>query len=114
MLSHESLCAMALELPGTEPGTAWGQSVVKVGKTSLFFWNPQWQAAVFGVDFDTRDFLIEADPATFFTTNHHRNYPCVLARLETVDEDWVREQLKRAWRAKAPKRLQKQYEETLK
>lgn len=105
---------MALELPGAEPGTAWGQAVVKIGKTSLFFWNPTWNAPVFGVDFDTRDFLIEADPETFFTTDHHRNYPCVLARVETVDPEWVREQLKRSWQAKAPKKLQKQYDNALK
>ncbi len=111
MLSHDRLIAIALELPAAERGTAWGQAVVKVGKKSLFYWNPTWNAPVFMVDFDTRDFLIEADPETFFTTDHHRNWPCVLARPDTVDEGWVREQLKRAWRAVATKTLQKQHPE---
>ena len=83
MLTAERLQDIALELPGTERGTAWGQPVVKVGRTSLYFWNPKW-GPVFGMDFDTRDFWIEADPETFFTTDHHRNYPCVLARPERV------------------------------
>lgn len=109
MLTLDRLCEIALELPGTEPGTAWGQPVVKVGKTSLFFWNPKWQAPVFGMGFDERDFLIEVDPDTFFTTDHHRNYPCVLARPDKVDEAWVREQLKRIWFARAPKKLLKMY-----
>lgn len=109
MLTNDRLCEIALELPGTERGTAWGQPVVKVGKTSLFFWNPTWQAPVFGMDFEERDFLIEADPDTFFTTDHHRNWPCVLARADKIDEDWVRERLKKLWLAKAPKKLQKEW-----
>ncbi len=114
MLTQNTLIAMALELPGAEPGTAWSEAVAKVGGKALFYWNPQWQAAVFNLDFDTRDMLIEADPETFFTTDHHRNWPCVLARPETVDEGWVRLQLLRAWRRHAPKRLQKQHPDLLK
>ena len=108
MLTHDRLCEIALELPGTEPGTAWGQPVVKVGKSSLFYWNPTWDAPVFFVTFDERDFLIDVDPETFFTTDHHRNYACVLARPGKVDEDWVRQQLKRTWFTKAPKKLVKE------
>ena len=113
MLSHERLCAMALELPATEPGTAWGQAVVKLAGKSLFFWSPKWNAPVFGMDFDTRDFLIEADPETFFTTDHHRRHPCVLARPEGLDEDWARAQLRRSWRAHAPKTLARQHPDLL-
>lgn len=114
MLTHDRLCEIALELPGTEPGTAWGQAVVKVGKTSLFFWNPTWEAPVFFVAFDERDFLIDVDPETFFTTDHHRNHPCILARPDTVDEDWVRQQLKRTWFVKAPKKLIKEWADRVK
>ena len=105
-LTAERLQEIALELPGTERGTAWGQPVVKVGKKSLYFWNPKW-GPVFGMDFDTRDFWIECDPETFFTTDHHRNYPCVLARPERVEEDWVRERLRESWLRLAPKKLLK-------
>ncbi len=107
MLTNDRLCEIALELPGTERGSAWGQPVVKVGKTSLFFWNPTWRAPVFLMSFDERDFWIEADPETFYTTNHHRNSQCVLAHPDKVDEDWVRAQLKRSWMARAPKKLLK-------
>ena len=113
MLTNERLCQIALELPETERGTSWGQPVVKVGKKSLFFWNPKY-GAVFGMSFDDRDFWIEADPETFFTTDHHRNYPCVIARSERVPEDWVRQRLKESWLANAPKKLLKQYSESLK
>jgi len=52
VLTAERLRDIALELPGTEAGTAWGQPVVKVGKKSLYFWNPKY-GPVFGMDFDT-------------------------------------------------------------
>jgi hypothetical protein len=109
MLTNDRLCEMALELPATERGTAWGQPVVKVAKKSLFFWNPKY-GPVFGMDFETRDFWIEVDPDTFFTTDHHKGYPCVLARPERVPEDWVRERLKDSWRRNAPKKLQKEWD----
>ncbi|MGZ6041750.1 MAG: MmcQ/YjbR family DNA-binding protein [Asticcacaulis sp.] len=112
MLTNDRICEMALELPGTERGTAWGQPVVKAGGKSLFFWNPK-HGPVFFVDFDQRDFWIEVDPDTFFTTDHHRGHPCVLARPERVPEDWVRERLKESWRDKAPAKLRKSIDPSL-
>ena len=106
MLTADRMQDIALELPGTEAGTAWGQPVVKVGKASLYFWNPKY-GPVFSMSFDIRDFWIEADPDTFFTTDHHANYPCVIARPERVDEDWIRQRLRETWLAKAPKKLVK-------
>ena len=46
----------------------------------ILYWNAQHDCPVFKVDFEERDFLIEADPETFFTTDHHRPWPMVLAR----------------------------------
>ena len=34
---------------------------------------------------DERDMLIEAEPRTFHITDHYKNYPTVLARLEYLD-----------------------------
>ncbi len=84
-----------------------------MGKTPLSYWKPDHACPVFKVGFDERDFLIEADPDTFFTTDHHRNYPCVLARCEGLDEDWVRVRLKTLWLAKASKTLRKSFEAKL-
>lgn len=51
---------------------------LKVGKTFLFYWNGDHGCPVFKLGFDERDFLIEVDPETFFTTDHRRNWPSVL------------------------------------
>ena len=113
-LTFERLSRMAMELPGVEVGTAFGAPTYKVGRKSLFYWNGDHGCPVFKVDFDERDFLIEADPETFFTTDHHRNWPCVLARPDRVDIDWVRRNLERVWRAQAPKTLRKAHDEGVK
>lgn len=107
MITQRDLIDMALELPGVTEGTSWGQAVAMVGKKAMYYWNPSLNMPVFKVEFDERDFLIEADPDTFFTTDHHRHWPLVVARPERLDAGWVRENLKRVWKKQASKTLQK-------
>jgi hypothetical protein len=59
---------------------------------------------------DERDFRMEADPATFFVTDHYRGYPIVLVQLNRVERADLRELLEVAWRRIAPKRLVAEYE----
>jgi hypothetical protein len=54
-----------------------------------------------------RDFRMQADPETFFVTDHYRGYPTVLIRLARVTPGDLREVLREAWRRQAPKRLVK-------
>jgi hypothetical protein len=53
---------------------------------------------------------MQADPETFFTTDHYRGYPTVLVRLAIVDEDHLREVIDQAWRLRAPKKLIAEYD----
>jgi hypothetical protein len=39
---------------------------------------------------------VRADPKTFFITDHYRNYPSVLARLDRLSADDLRKLLARA------------------
>src|SRR5205823_9874076 len=59
---------------------------------------------------DERDFRMQADPETFFTTDHYRGYPTVLIRLARVRTADLRDILEQAWRRSAPKRLIAEYE----
>jgi len=54
--------------------------------------------------FEQRDELIAADPETYYTTDHHRNYPWVLARLSKLHTDAVHDLLQIGWRSAAPKK----------
>jgi hypothetical protein len=62
------------------------------------------------VPFDEREMLCEADPATFHFTEHYRNYPTVLGRLERLDASTLRGYLTRQWRHNAPRTWLKAWE----
>src|SRR5215475_10205696 len=52
-----------------------------------------------------KESLLAADPAKFFITDHYRDYPAVLVRLDKVDARELRELLTDAWRCQAPRTL---------
>ena len=45
---------------------------------------------------EARELLVRADPETFFVTEHYRNYPSVLARLDRLSAADLRKLLARA------------------
>jgi hypothetical protein len=53
------------------------------------------------MDFEQRAALMEADPETYFLTDHYLNYEWVLVRLDRVHPDALRDLLRGAWRAAA-------------
>ena len=53
--------------------------------------------------------LIADDPEVYFTTPHFDGYPAVLAPLERLDEDALREVVVEAWLARAPARLVREW-----
>ncbi|MFT4091815.1 MAG: MmcQ/YjbR family DNA-binding protein [Asticcacaulis sp.] len=112
MLTFEQLRTMVLSYPDTVETTSWEARSFKVNNKVILFWNPKYDAPVFKVDMPERDFLIEADPETFFTTDHHRPYPLVLARPEKVDIGWVRANIERVWRAQVLKKTLKIYDQS--
>jgi hypothetical protein len=107
----DSLKALALDLdlPGVSEAASGGPALKAHGRLWVW-WSPHEDAPVFKVPFEEREFLIEADPDTFFFTPHYRDYPHVLVRPEKLDPDWARANLIRVWRAQAPKRLLKAYD----
>lgn len=102
--------ALSLDLPGVTEAVSWGQPCLKAHGKLWFFWSPTENAPVFKVPFEERDMLVEADPDTYFYTDHYRNYELVLARPDRLDLAWARENLARVWRKQAPKRLLKAFD----
>ena len=88
---------MGTRIPGVEYGTAYGAPALKVhGK--MFTCVPTHRSAepdslAIRLDFDQRDELIAADPATYYLKDHYVNYPCVLVRLSRIHEDALRDLL---------------------
>ena len=54
---------------------------------------------------EERDHLIADDPATFYITDHFKNYKGLLARIDSLDAKTFRAFLERRWQAIAPKTL---------
>ena len=99
----------ALKLPSVSEGTSYGTPCLRVAKSLIARLWEDGETLVLKVDPMERDILLEAEPDTFFTTDHYRGYPIVLARLPKADLTHIEMLLKRAWFAAAPKGLTKKF-----
>jgi hypothetical protein len=59
-----------------------------------------------------KEALLADDPAVYFTTLHFDGYPAILARLDRIGLDDLRELIIEAWLVQAPKRLATRYLDT--
>ncbi|MGF1543722.1 MAG: MmcQ/YjbR family DNA-binding protein [Parvularculaceae bacterium] len=103
--------ALSLDLPGVVEATSWGQPCLKAHGKLWFFWSPSEDAPVFKVPYEEREMLCEAEPDVFFYTDHYKAHKLILVRPEKLDFDWARDNLIRTWRAQAPKRLLKTFDD---
>jgi hypothetical protein len=110
MITLDDIRRILLALPDVTEGMSWGAPSFKTNKKAIVFWNPIYDCPVFKVPFEERDFLLEVDSETFFTTDHHRGYPLILGRPEKLDKIWVKEQLEKTWRKQVSKTILKKYD----
>ena len=103
--------ALGLRLPGVEETTSLRQPTLKAHGKLWVWWSPHEDAPVFKVPFEEREILLEAEQDTFFVTPHYKGHPMVLVRPERLDLKWAKANLIRVWRAHAPKRVLKAYDE---
>src|SRR5438874_5775771 len=101
---------LALALPGVEEGPCYGTPGFRVRATFLARLWEEGETLVVKCGDDERDFRMQADPGTFFTTDPYRGYPTVLIRLVRVRTAVLRDLLEQAWRRSAPKRQIAEYE----
>jgi hypothetical protein len=101
---------LARELPGVEPSTSYGTPSLKVRSRMLVRLKEDGESMVMRVSFVVRDHLLATAPATFYVTDHYRDYPAVLVRLGVADPAVIRQLLEDAWREAAPKRLVQEYD----
>ena len=108
-VTHAELRALLFALPGVEDGVSYGEPSFKVAGKFLAWIRPQLDdSIVVHLDsLDERELLIEMDPTTFHFTDHYKDHPLVLARIASVDPDWLRVMLARRWRKQAPRSLSK-------
>ena len=109
-MTPAELDALVLAFPATEIGTTHGWPSFKAAGKFFTRLRPEDESVVVYVDSqDHRDMLMEAEPETFHITDHYRGYPVVLARLSSVDADWLRKALEKRWLKLVPKSVSKAY-----
>jgi hypothetical protein len=95
---------VVMAFPETEFTTSYGQPAYKAFGKFFTRLRKEDDSIVLGmVPFDEREMLCGAEPETFHFTDHYRNYPIVLARLNRLDARRLRAYLTRQWRHNAPK-----------
>ncbi|MGO9913514.1 MAG: MmcQ/YjbR family DNA-binding protein [Isosphaeraceae bacterium] len=104
-VTYETVREIARAFPGAVEGTSYGTPAFHVGKKLFVRKHQDGESLVVKIDFEQRKMRINADPDTFFITDHYLNYPWVLVRLATVEPDDLRELLQDAWQLSAPARL---------
>jgi hypothetical protein len=104
------MLALGLDLPGVTEATSWGQPCLKAHGKLWVWWSPHEDAPVFKTTFEEREILCEAEPQTFYFTDHYRAHALVLVRPESLDHEWAKANLLRVWRAQAPKRVLKAFD----
>ena len=101
-VSFDVVRDLALKLPDTEVGTAWGSPMLRVGGR-IFAGIPVHKSAEPGslmlrVDGAERDALIAELPDIYNTAAHYENYSCVLVRLSRIRLDALEDLLRMAHR----------------
>ena len=98
-VTFETVRRTALALPAVEEGTAWRVPAFRTGGKLFLCFREDLDSIVVRSSFEERDEMIEANPETYYTTDHHRNYPWVLARLSKLRADILPDLLRMAWRS---------------
>jgi hypothetical protein len=107
-LSEAQFKKIALAFPGAIEGFSYGAPAILIVKKFFTRLRHEDNSLVLFVgSIDERDMLIEAEPSLFHITEHYRNYPTVLARLERLDAETLKGMLERRWQKICPKKLMK-------
>lgn len=112
--AYEVARKLAHEFPGMEDSTSYRTPSLKVKGKFLARLREDNETLAIRTTFLERDFLLSSDPGVYFITEHYRNYPAILIRLEKIKPDDLRDRLEFAWRHVAPKSLVASFDRTRK
>lgn len=104
-ISFVQVSAAAVKLPEVEISKSYGTPALKVRGKLLARLKEDGETLVLRTDLVSRQILTQADPDTFFFTDHYRDYPLVLVRLPKLAAAALPDLLERAWRQVAPQKL---------
>ena len=110
----ERLKRIALTLPSVELGASFDTPAFKVKGKSLA-WLRDDGILVIKVDAMHRDILMQAEPSTYYITDHYKGvrangWTYLLVRMAHTSDADLQDLFMRAWRHEAPKRLVAEYD----
>ncbi len=97
-----------LGLPEVVESTSYGAPSLKV-KAKNFASVRGPQEMVLHCPLEQKDLLMEMAPEIYWQTDHFKNWPGLLVRLEVIGDEELKLRLDDAWRFRAPKRLAEAY-----
>lgn len=97
MPTSQTVRRLALALPKAEERPSYGTPGFFVRKKIFARLLPDDDLVVLKIDYDRRDVLMQADPQTYFITDHYQTYPMLIVRLSRVAPAELKELLKDAW-----------------
>jgi len=104
-LTFATVRAIAARLPGAEEGTSYGTPAFRVGGRLFARQHQDGESLIVRLEPAERTMRMQADPETFFLTDHYVGTPWLLVRLATVARDDLKDLLEESWRQSAPKHL---------
>ncbi len=103
-VNYETVRRIALAFPNVEEGMSYGTPALKVKGKLFVRLREDPDSLVIKMPFDQREELMAADPATYYITDHYREYEWMLVRLSKVSADALRDLLHVAYREALPKK----------
>ena len=103
---------IAGSFPEAHEKSSYGNPAFFIAKKFFTRYRKDDNSLVFIVaDMPTRDMMLELDPKTYFITDHYKDYPAALVRMDRITPDELKLMLERRWRQIAPKKLVKEMDE---
>jgi len=110
---YRRVLEIAERLPGVEATRAYGTPCIKVdGKIMARLRSESEGGLAMRCDFPERQMLMQADPQTFYVTDHYIDWPMVLINLAEVRWAAMPGLIEAAWRMVATKKRIAQFEAT--
>lgn len=101
-VTYDTIRRAALTLPNVAEGTSYGTPALKVNGKLFVRLHQDLDKIVVRMPFDRREELMAGDPATYFITDHYRDYPWILVSLANVRQDALLDLLRIAHRVASP------------
>jgi len=98
-VTFADVARIAVCLPNVEEGTAWGFPAFRVGGKLCLVFRTDLDSILIPTSFEQRDAMIEEDPETYWLTDHHRKFPCILAKISRLRAGDVEDLVRMGWRS---------------